>query len=72
MVRNTKFKKENKLKLKDSEIQKIHDEEIDGDVFLDLTDELLKSLDFSLGKRIKFINLINYLKSQSKFYHKIV
>ena len=66
------YLQENNLILKDSEIQNIRDEEINGYVFLDLTEELLQRLGFSMGKRVALIKLIKNLNSKSKFYHKIV
>lgn len=60
------------LTLEVSEIQKLREEDINGHVFLSLTDELLTSLNLSLGKRLLLSNLIKKLNSQSKFYHNIV
>ena len=65
------YLQEKNLTLNDSEIQKFHEGEINGYVFLNLTDFLTKC-EFSLGKRVVFATLINNLNSQSKFYHKIV
>ncbi len=63
---------EKNLTLNDSEIQKFHEGEINGYIFLNLTEDLLTKCEFSLRKRVVFATLINNLNSQSKFYHKIV
>ncbi|CAG8737941.1 5766_t:CDS:2, partial [Funneliformis caledonium] len=52
------------LTLNDSEILKFHDEEINGYVFLSLTDDLFTSFGLSFGKRLMLIILINDLNSQ--------
>ena len=55
-----------KLTLNDSEIRKFHEEDINGYTFPTLTDDFLKQLGFSIGKRSILVDLINNLNKQSK------
>lgn len=59
---------EKKLGLNENEIQSFYDQRIDGDSFLMLNEERLKECKIRIELRVKLINLINNLNSQSKFY----
>src|ERR1044072_2983680 len=66
------YLQEKNLELNENEIKRLREEAITGYTFLRLDNSLLKEFKSRLGLRVLLVELINILKEQSKFYHKIV
>ncbi|PKK49032.1 hypothetical protein RhiirC2_803493 [Rhizophagus irregularis] len=65
------YLQEKNLTLSDSEIQKFHEENINGYAFLTLTADLLKQCELSIGKRAVLADLINNLNNQGSYFRSI-